>query len=194
MQIRSVCVFCASSSAVHPEHLAAAGQLGRILADAGVRVVYGGGSVGLMGALADGALAAGGQVLGVIPRFMVELEWAHQDVSELIVTADMPERLRVMGAKSDAFLALPGGCGTFEELFHVLTARRLGLHAKPVCMLDVRGYFAPCVELLERAVSEGFMGAQHRDLWCRAKEPGAVLATLRDAPPFESGALGNTRP
>ncbi len=190
MTIQSLCVFCASSRRVHPEFLAAARRLGELCAEAGVRVVYGGGKVGLMGELAAGALSAGGEVVGVIPRFMVEVEWGHEEVSELVVTADMHERIQVMGQRADAFAALPGGCGTFEELFQAMTAKRLELHRKPICVVDVRGYFEPLLSMLDRTVEEGFMDQRHRGLWCVAKSAEDTLDAIERAPAWQTGSLG----
>lgn len=190
MSIQSLCVFCASSRRVHPEYLSAARRLGELCAEEGVRVIYGGGKVGLMGELAAGALAKGGEVVGVIPEFMVEIEWGNHDVSELVVTRDMHERIQIMGQRADAFAALPGGCGTFEELFQAMTAKRLELHAKPICLVDVREYFEPCLALLNRAVDEGFMDERHRAMWCVAPTVEQTLEVLRSAPAWESGARG----
>jgi len=140
--LRRLCVFCGSASGVRPEYEAAARELGTVLAGRGVGVVYGGASVGLMGVVADSALAAGGEVIGIIPQALVDREVAHAGLSELHVVGSMHERKALMAELSDAFVALPGGMGTLEELFEVFTWRQLGLHAKPIALLDVAGYWA----------------------------------------------------
>lgn len=194
MTIQSLCVFCASSRQVHPEFLAAARRLGELCAEAGVRVIYGGGKVGLMGELAAGALSKGGEVIGVIPRFMVEIEWGNEAATELVVTEDMHERIQVMGERADAFAALPGGCGTFEELFQAMTAKRLELHAKPICIVDVRAYYEPLLRMLARTVDEGFMSERHRQLWCVAQGAEDTLSAIEAAPGWQSAARGQALP
>lgn len=185
--LRRVCVFCASSRRIDPRFHRSAEALGRDLARRGVTVAYGGGSVGSMGALADGALAEGGRVVGVIPRFMVELEWAHQAV-ELEIVEDMHTRKRRMVEDADAVVALPGGSGTFEELFEVLTAKRLGLFFRPVVIVNERGYYDPLVRLLESAIGEGFMGAAHRDMWSFVPSVAEVVPAIEGATPWGEDA------
>ena len=150
-KIESVCVFCASSAMADPVYPEAARSLGGQLARAGLRVVYGGGATGLMGALADGALAEGGSVVGVLPRFMETVELGHRGVTQMHLVDDMHGRVKTMKSLSDAFVALPGGCGTFDELFQALTWKRLGLHVGPIVIVNMRGFFDPCLELLRRA-------------------------------------------
>jgi uncharacterized protein (TIGR00730 family) len=159
----SICVFCGSSSGVRIEYQIAAEQLGRLLAERDVTLVYGGGRVGLMGTLADAALAAGGRVVGVIPKQLCTKELAHRGVTELHVVETMSERKALMGELSDAFLALPGGIGTLDELFEVWTWTQLGLQRKLSGLLNVNGYFDPLLQFLQHAVSEGFLRSQHRD-------------------------------
>jgi len=184
----TVTVYCASSRRAHPAFREAAHRLGELLAEAGVTVVCGGGAVGSMGALADGALARGGRVEGVLPRFMFDLEWGHPRLSDLHVVNDLHERKRLMLDRSDAVVALPGGCGTFEELFEAITWKRLGLYLKPIVLVNVRGFFDPAVALLERAIGEQFMDERHRAMWSVVEEPEAVLPTIRSAPPWDEGA------
>ena len=186
--VRRVCVYCASSSRSDPEHREAAGQLGRHLAEAGVEIVCGGGAIGSMGALADGALAAGGRVVGVLPRFMLDLEWAHPRLSELVETPDMHERKRRMLDGVDGVVALPGGCGTLEELLEAITWKRLGLHGAPIVLVNVRGFFDPLVAQLERSIEEGFMDARHGAMWSVVGEPRATLAALRAGPDWPADA------
>ena len=162
MAVQRLCVFCGSSPGTRPEYLAAARALGRVLADRGVGLVYGGASVGLMGAVADAALAAGGHVAGVIPRALVEREIAHPGLSELHVVRTMHERKAVMSDLSDGFVALPGGIGTLEELFEVWTWAQLGVHGKPCALLDVEGFYAPLLAFLDHARAEGFVRERQR--------------------------------
>ncbi|HEY8428354.1 MAG TPA: TIGR00730 family Rossman fold protein [Sandaracinaceae bacterium] len=152
-----LCVFCGSSPGRRPAYLEAARALGRTLAERGHGLVFGGASIGLMGAVADAALAAGGEVIGVIPRSLVDREIAHPGLTELHVVETMHERKALMTRLSDAFLALPGGHGTFDELFEALTWSQLGIHEKPIGLWDVEGYFAPLLSMLDAAVAEGFV-------------------------------------
>lgn len=154
---RAVNVFCAASEGARPEYAALARQVGAALASAGATVVYGGGGRGLMGALAEGALQRDGRVIGVIPGFMVHKERAHRGIAELRLVNSMPERKQVMADLADAFLALPGGVGTLDELFEVITWRQLGLHRKPIVVCDAFGCFGPLRAWFERAVTDGFV-------------------------------------
>jgi uncharacterized protein (TIGR00730 family) len=185
MQIRRVAVYCASSRQCDRVYHEAAERLGRVLAKSGVTVVYGGGAMGSMGAVADGALAAGGHVVGVLPSFMFDLEWGHRGLSELKIAADMHERKRMMIAETDAVIALPGGCGTFEELFEAMAWKRLGLYVGPIVIVNTRGFYAPCVELLQRAIGERFMDQRHRAMWSVVDEPEQVLDAIRRAPRWD---------
>jgi uncharacterized protein (TIGR00730 family) len=175
----SVCVFCGSSPGAHPDYEAAARALGVGLADAGTPVVYGGASVGLMGALADAALEAGGEVVGVIPRSLVDREAAHPGLTALHVVGTLHERKARMAELSDAFVALPGGAGTLEELFEVYTWAQLGLHAKPLALVNVRAYFDGLLAFLDHATAEGFLPAEHRARLMVADGPGAALDAVR---------------
>ena len=170
-----VCVFCGSSPGNDPAHLEAARATGRALAARGIGLVYGGGSVGLMGAVADATLDAGGQVVGVIPRALELRELAHRRLTTLHVVASMHERKARMAELADGFIALPGGMGTLEELAEILTWAQLGLHARPVALLDVVGYYAPLIEFFDRAVAAGFIRPEHRRLLLVGREPGALL-------------------
>jgi uncharacterized protein (TIGR00730 family) len=162
--MRRVCVYCGASPGRRPSYLREARRLGGLLAERGIGLVYGGASVGLMGALADAALAGGGEVLGVIPRNLEEREIGHRRLTKLHVVGSMHERKQKMSDLADAFLALPGGVGTLEELSETLTWSMLGLHAKPLGLLDVDGYWRPLLEFLDHAVAEGFLRAEHRAL------------------------------
>ena len=186
--IQSVCVYCSSSNRAPAIYLDAAARLGRILAENGITIVYGGSSLGSMGQLASAALAAGGKVIGVLPRFMDELEWGNRALTELRIVDDMHERKRVMLELSDAAIALPGGCGTLEELFEAITWKRLGLYFGPVVLVNVNRFFDPCIELLNRCVDERFMDEKHRAMWSVAADPEAVLETLRETPAWSRDA------
>jgi hypothetical protein len=166
----------------------AAARLGAVLAGAGMAIVYGGGSSGSMGRLAGAALAAGGKVTGVLPRFMDDLEWGHGALTELRIVDGMHERKRLMLELSDAVVALPGGSGTLEELFEAITWKRLGLYLGPIAMVNVNRFFDPCIELLNRAVEQHFMDERHAAMWSVVAEPEAVPAALRAAPPWSEDA------
>jgi len=188
--IRKVCVYCASSRSAHPDHREAAERLGRILAKNGSTLVYGGGSVGTMGAIAGGALAEGGQVIGVLPRFMYDLEWGHTGLTELLLVDDMHARKRLMISEVDAIVALPGGSGTYEELLEAITWKRLGLHTHPIVLLNTRGAFDPFVALMDRVIDENFMHARHRAMWSVVERPEDVLGAIASAPPWSLEARG----
>lgn len=160
----SVCVFCGSASGLRPEYADAAREVGRELAARGLALVYGGGRVGLMGQVAQAALAAGGKVIGVIPHALAAKEIAQEDCTELIVVDTMHERKALMADRTGAFVALPGGFGTLDELFEILTWAQLGIHAKPVAVLNVCGFFAPLLALLNHMTSEGLLRPVHREL------------------------------
>jgi uncharacterized protein (TIGR00730 family) len=165
--LSSVCVFCGSNGGADPAYLEAATAVGRSLAGRGLRLVYGGGNVGMMGAIADAALEAGGEVVGVIPRQIFDLEIGHTGVQDLRVVGSMHERKALMADLSDAFVALPGGIGTFEELFEVFTWAQLGLHRKPLGLLDVAGYYAPLETMLDHAVHQRFLRPETRAMLVR---------------------------
>lgn len=177
--LKSVCVYCGSNAGSRPAYAERAAQLGTRLAQAGLAVVYGGGNVGLMGVVADAALDAGGEVVGVIPEQLVGWEVAHRGVTRLEVVANMHERKARMFDLSDAFVALPGGFGTMDEMFEMLTWRQLGLGDKPCAFLDVEGFYAPLVSMMDRMVAERFLHAdQRRDLW-HGEDIDAMLAWMR---------------
>jgi uncharacterized protein (TIGR00730 family) len=166
----------------------AAVALGNALAADGIIVVTGGGSTGLMGAVADGALGARGQVVGVLPRFMNKHEIAHKGLTRLHLVDGMHERLAAMLEESDAFVALPGGCGTLEELFFVLTRKRLGITTRPMIIVNIRGYFDPCIAMLERCISERFMDRRHGDMWRVVGSVEAVLPAIHASPQWDNQA------
>jgi len=174
-----LCVFSGSSPGAHPDYVRTAQELGRSLAAAGVGLVYGGASVGLMGAVADAALEAGGEAIGVIPQALVDREIAHQGLSELRIVSSMHERKALMAELAGGFVALPGGMGTLEELFEVYTWTQLGLHSKPLGLLDVRDYFKALVAFLDHAVAERFMTVEHRELLVVEKRAEELLEAFR---------------
>ncbi len=184
-----VLVFCASSSRCDPEFHHAAAALGEAIACAGHTLVYGGGAVGSMGALADAALAEGGRVLGIIPRFMRDLEWAHSGLTELRLVDDMQQRKREMLRVADAIVALPGGSGTLEELLEAITSKRLGLFFKPIVIVNQRRFYDPLFELLERSVEERFMNDVHLEMWQAVDTIHDVLSAIESAPPWPEDAV-----
>jgi uncharacterized protein (TIGR00730 family) len=183
-----VCVYCASSAHCDPVYHEAAAGLGRTLAAAGCTIVYGGGAIGLMGALADAALAAGGEVVGIIPRFMTEVEWQHPGVANLEVVEDMRERKHRLLTGSDAVVALPGGSGTLEELFEALTLKRLGLYFNPIILLDTNGFYRPLQRFMEQVVEQRFMNREHLAMWSLAERVEDVLPAIRSTPPWREDA------
>ncbi len=174
-----VCVFCGSNPGRRPEYRAAAMAFGTMLAREGIGLVYGGASVGLMGAVADAALAAGGEVTGVIPQMLADKELAHRGLTRLRVVGSMHARKAMMAELADAFVALPGGAGTLEEIFEVWTWAQLGEHAKPCGLLNVAGFYDPLLAFLDHAAGESFMKPQHRAMLLDAATPEAMLAALR---------------
>jgi uncharacterized protein (TIGR00730 family) len=181
--MRRVCVFCGASPGARPEYAEATAELARLLVAEGIGVVYGGGGVGLMGALADAVLAEGGEITGVIPRALIDREIAHRDVADMRVVGSMHERKALMAELADAFVALPGGIGTLEELFEVYTWAQLGLHRKPCALLNVEGYFDGIAAFLAHAVQERFLRVEHLDVLMVERDSAALLERLRDFEP-----------
>lgn len=179
-QLQSICVFCGSQPGTRSVYAAAARELGEVLAARGIRVIYGGGRVGLMGALADSAMAAGGEVIGVIPRDLLDREVGHEALTRLEVVDSMHQRKARMAELADAFIALPGGYGTLEELFEALTWCQLGIHAKPCGLLNIDGYFSGLREQLARSVEDGLLRPQHAGLLAVATDVTALLVALQD--------------
>jgi hypothetical protein len=181
--VRRVCVFCGSSPGARPAYAEAAASTGRLLASEGIGVVYGGGQVGLMGVLADAVLAEGGEIIGVIPQALVDREIGHPGVADMRVVGSMHERKALMADLADAFVALPGGLGTLEELFEVYTWAQLGLHSKPCGLLDVEDYYAGIADFLAHAVEERFLPEQHRAMLMVERDPRALLDRVRGYEP-----------
>ncbi len=186
--MKAVCVYSSSSSAIAPKFFDAAEELGALLAGRGLALVYGGGNVGLMGALARAVHAHGGRVIGIIPQFMRDQELAYEAADELILTRDLRERKAIMEARADAFLALPGGFGTLEEILEILTLKQLQAHAKPVIFLNTAGFYEPLMELFEQLYEERFTKPEYRHFYHLATDPHDALAHLASyRPPASPG-------
>ena len=177
--MKAVCVYCGSAIGARPVYAEAAKAFGRALVGADLALVYGGGSVGLMGTIADEVLGLGGRAIGVIPELLMSKEVGHVGLTELHVVADMHERKKKMADLSDAFVSMPGGVGTFEELFEVYTWAQLGYHQKPVALLNVDGYYDPLIAMLRHTVEEGFMRAPFLDMLQVASDPAEMIHALR---------------
>ncbi len=186
--MQTICVYCASSTQVKPSYFEQTKRLAQILANENLSIVYGGGSMGLMGQLADSMLEAGGKITGVIPRFMCEVEWNHTALTELILVETMHERKEKMAMLGDAVVALPGGCGTMEELLEVITWKRLGIFTKPIIIVNVEGYFDDLVKMLNRAVDENFMREEHREMWKVVEKADEVLPAIHQSKSWDENA------
>lgn len=186
MKANKICVYCGSSTQVNPVYFNTANRLGEIFAEKGIEAVYGGGSIGLMGTLADSILENNGKITGVIPRFMVEENWEHNNLSELIVVETMHERKEKMAFMSDAAVALPGGCGTMEELLEAITWKQLGIFTKPIVIVNTNNYFGPLITMLEKAVTENFMRELHKDIWTVVENAEQVLHSIQNAPVWDN--------
>lgn len=176
--VKRICVFCGSRPGSRPEYLDAARELGRLLAERRIGLVYGGASVGMMGALANAVLNGGGEVIGVIPQSLVQRELAHDDLTELRIVNSMHERKALMAELSDAVIALPGGFGTFEELFETITWSQLGIHRKAIGILNVGGFYDGLLNLVEHAIAEGFVMISDREMFLHAAAPDVLLERL----------------
>lgn len=183
--IQSVCVYSASSTKIADCYFQAARELGELLGHHGIRLVNGAGNLGLMRACADACLEAGGQVTGVIPRFMVEQDWQHPGLTELIETEDMHTRKQTMARLSDGVIALPGGCGTLEELLEIITWKQLGLYLNPIVVLNTNGFYDPLLKMLDRAAEEHFMRPAHLDIWKVASTPTEAIDLLYSTPVWD---------
>lgn len=183
--VKSIAVYCASSNKVRASFVAAAERLGELMAEAGMRLVYGDGGIGLMAAVARGALRAGGEVVGVIPQFMVDQGWNNSDSTQTIVTQTMHERKATICEISDAMVALPGGIGTFEELLECLTWKQLGLHHNPVVILNTDGYYDKLLACIDQMVEEQMMRPVHKNMYVVVNDPEEVLPAIMNAPAWD---------
>lgn len=184
--IKQVCVYSASSTKIDAAYFDAARELGLLLAQNHIRLVNGAGKMGLMAAVADAALSNGGEVTGVIPHFMIEQGWHHTGLTELIEVDSMHQRKKKMADLSDAVIALPGGCGTLEELLEVITWKQLGLYLNPIVILNTKGYFNPLLEMLAQAVEENFMRVQHGAIWQVAETPQEAIRLIQSIPLWDA--------
>lgn len=180
--IQLVCTYCASSTKIAPCYFQAAEELGRLLAQEKIQIINGAGNIGLMAAISDAALQAGGKVTGVIPHFMIEQGWNHTGLTQTIAVENMHERKQTMADLSDAVIALPGGCGTLEELLEIITWKQLGLYLNPIVILNTNHFFDPLLNMLDKAIAENFMRNQHGKIWLVADEPAEAIQLIRTAP------------
>lgn len=181
-EIKNVCVYSASSTQIAPVYFQVAEELGRLLAEKHINLINGAGCIGLMAATSNAALAAGGTVTGVIPRFMVEQGWHHQGLTRLVETETMHERKQLMTDLSDGVIALPGGCGTLEELLEIITWKQLGLYLKPIVILNIEGYYDPLIAMLQNAINGNFMRKEHEAIWQVATTAQEAVECLYHAP------------
>lgn len=181
-EIKNVCVYSASSTQIAPVYFQVAEELGRLLAEKHINLINGAGCIGLMAATSNAALAAGGTVTGVIPRFMVEQGWHHQGLTRLVETETMHERKQLMADLSDGVIALPGGCGTLEELLEIITWKQLGLYLKPIVILNIDGYYDPLIAMLQNAINGNFMRKEHEAIWQVATTAEEAVECLYHAP------------
>ena len=185
-QINSVCVYSASSTKIDEVYFNAARQLGQLLAQRRIRLINGAGSIGLTRSVADAVLENGGGVTGVIPKFMVEQGWHHTGLSKLVEVESMHERKQLMADLSDAVIALPGGCGTLEELLEIITWKQLGLYLNPIVILNTNGFFDPLLDMLTRAIDENFMRRQHGEIWHVATTPEEAVELIYTVPVWDA--------
>lgn len=187
--MKRVTVYCASSPRIRQIYFDVTERLANQLFDNGIEVVFGGGAKGLMGKLADVIVARGGKIKGIMPQFMNDVEWAHKAVDNFEFTQTMHERKAKLIEDIDGLIALPGGCGTFEELLEAITLKRLGLYTKPIVILNTEGFYKPLKMLLENSIKENFMAEIHRDMWTFVDEPEDIIPALRNAASWDSGAI-----
>ena len=180
--VKNVCVYCASSTQIDPIYFDSASKLGHLLAERNINLINGAGKTGLMGASSDAALKAGGTVTGVIPQFMVENGWHHHQLTQLVVTETMHERKQLMAKMSDGVIALPGGCGTMEELMEIITWKQLGLFLKPIIILNIDGFYDPLLCMFQKAIDTHFMRPEHGAIWQVAQTPEEAIDMLYNSP------------
>jgi uncharacterized protein (TIGR00730 family) len=185
--MKAICVYCGSADAIHPDFRLAGRFMGRVLAENGLQLIFGGGKTGIMGAVADGVLEAGGEVVGVIVESMNTPALAHASLTRLEVTPTIHERKARMYALADGYIALPGGFGTFDELFETITWAQIGIHQKPIGLLNVRNFFAPLIAMVDHATAEGFIFPEHRQMICLVETPQELLDRMSNhQPPVEA--------
>ncbi len=189
MPVKQVCVYCSSSNQIPTVYFDDARVLGHVLAQNGITLVYGGGSSGLMGCIANEVLSKNGKVIGIIPDFMKQVEWAHTGVTELHVVGDMHERKKKFLDGTDALVALPGGCGTLEELLEVITLKRLGLFTKPIVIVNVNGFYNPLLEMLQRCIDQKFMNQDSNQMWRVVSRSEEVIDAILHAPSWHDDAI-----
>lgn len=189
MPVKQICVYCSSSNLIAKEYFDDARSLGRAIAQKGITLVYGGGSSGLMGCIANEVLAYSGKVIGIIPDFMKQVEWAHTGVTELHVVGDMHERKKKFLDGTDALVALPGGCGTLEELLEVITLKRLGLYSKPIIIVNLNGFYDPLLEMLRRCIDQKFMNHDSDQMWVVVSRSEEVMNGILTAPSWHEDAI-----
>lgn len=186
--MQNICVYCASSTQSRPVYFEAAATLGKILAENKLRLIFGGGGRGLMGKIADSILEHGGEAVGVMPSFMMDVEWNHPGVTKMILVDTMHQRKEKLAQMADAIVALPGGCGTMEELLEVITWKRLGIFTQPIIICNVEGYFDPLIAMLERSVEEQFMRPEHLQMWTVVEQPEEVLDAIKTTTQWDKNA------
>jgi hypothetical protein len=186
---KRICVFCASSKQVDQKYFDEAQNLARLLAQEDITAVYGGGAVGLMGALADAIIAAGGKITGILPRFMEEVEWGHKKITDMVLVEDMHERKKLLIKDVDAIVALPGGTGTLEELFEVVSLKRLGLFLKPVILINTGGYYDPLLEMFDRMVKEKFLRPEHLKMLTIIDNASQTIEAIKTSPAWDKDAI-----
>lgn len=188
-ELRQVCVYCASSSKIAQLYLDATEILAAELVKYGITVVFGGGSSGLMGKLADSVLERGGRIIGIMPQFMQEVEWAHKGVKEFQFVGDMHERKKRFLDGTDALITLPGGCGTLEELLEAITLKRLGLFTKPIIIVNINHFYDHLIAMLNHCVAENFMSEKHREMWTMIENPQDIITAITNAPVWDDQAI-----
>lgn len=186
MSVNSIAVYCASSTKLPQKYYDAAARLGQLMGERGMTLVNGAGNMGLMSASADACLQAGGKVVGVIPQFMIEQNWQHTGLTELVVTKDMSDRKNIISERSDAAIVLPGGCGTLDEMFELVTNKQLGLYLKPIVILNLDGYYDLLLQQMERAMEENFMRKAHADIWKVARTPEEAIELALTTPLWDT--------
>lgn len=187
--LMKVCVFCASSAKIDNKYFEATKTIARELVNANATILYGGGSAGLMGCLADTALSMNGRVIGILPRFMDKVEWGHKGLTQLVLVKDMRERKKQLIENVDAVVALPGGCGTLEELMEVFTLKRLGKFTKPIIVLNTNGFYSHLELLIEKMIDEHFMRPEHRGIWQMVSTPEEIIPAIKSAPLWDESAI-----